>query len=395
MNAASFLDALLTATLWASVLVVLVLLLRVPVARRLGSMAAYGLWLSIPVQLLAFLLPGSNSTTAVSLPSVQAVTSATGESAALGALGNVLFAGWLIGLAVLAVGLLLQLVRAHRLVRSAQRLPDDPPRGLPLFCTDGVRSPAVAGLFRPVLLVPVDFGRGQDAACLDRIIRHEQCHARRRDNLANLLAYAIRAVFWFNPLIWIALRAFRADQELSCDEYALADADMKERLGYGRELLRASVDSTLPGGTVSSWTSKPTTRRRIEMLALHRSSRTHRAGGIALACFIAALSGATAADISRDSGEPLASVEPRAVELVNPRYPVSAFNERIEGEVQLEFRVRTDGSVDQIQILNSAPDGVFDDAAVRALAQWKFEPAMLDGQPIARRATQVMEFRLD
>ena len=41
------------------------------------------------------------------------------------------------------------------------------------------------------------------------------------------------------------------------------------------------------------------------------------------------------------------------------------------------------------------PEGIFDRAAVRAVSKWKFKPRIVDGQPVAARAEQVVEFRLN
>ena len=55
------------------------------------------------------------------------------------------------------------------------------------------------------------------------ILAHEQIHARRRDGLWRLLAQGFVAVFWFNPLAWIAMACFRQDQELACDAAVLRE----------------------------------------------------------------------------------------------------------------------------------------------------------------------------
>lgn len=85
---------------------------------------------------------------------------------------------------------------------------------------------------------------------------------------------------------------------------------------------------------------------------------------------------------------------PVAKMLVAPPYPASAAREGIEGEVEVEFTIRADGSVTDVTILRATPPGVFEQAARRAVARWQFLPQQVDGRAVDTRARQVLEFRL-
>ena len=78
-----------------------------------------------------------------------------------------------------------------------------------------------------------------------------------------------------------------------------------------------------------------------------------------------------------------------------PQYPYQATRRRIEGWVRVSFLVTETGSVEDVVLLESEPEGIFDRAAVRAVSKWKFKPRIVDGQPVAARAEQVVEFRLN
>ena len=78
-----------------------------------------------------------------------------------------------------------------------------------------------------------------------------------------------------------------------------------------------------------------------------------------------------------------------------PQYPYQATRRRIEGWVRVSFLVTKTGSVEDVVLLESEPEGIFDRAAVRAVSKWKFKPRIVDGQPVAARAEQVVEFRLN
>ena len=78
-------------------------------------------------------------------------------------------------------------------------------------------------------------------------------------------------------------------------------------------------------------------------------------------------------------------VPPGPLRKIDPKYTQDMINEHIEGEVILYGVIRQDGSVDSIQIVRGI-DKKLDANAAEAFSQWKFQPAMKDGQPIALEA---------
>lgn len=78
--------------------------------------------------------------------------------------------------------------------------------------------------------------------------------------------------------------------------------------------------------------------------------------------------------------------------MVQPTYPPDALRRGIEGWVELAFTVMPNGTVDDVQVRNSSPAQVFDDAAVRAIRQWRFEPVMRDGKAVPQRAMVRLRF---
>jgi beta-lactamase regulating signal transducer with metallopeptidase domain/flagellar basal body-associated protein FliL len=110
-----------------------------------------------------------------------------------------------------------------------------PPRVLETTVVD---TPALFGIFRPMLLLPIGFANRLDADELRLVIQHELAHHRRRDPLAQALLHTATAVHWFNPLVWIAARLARADCELACDESVLARDSSDRATAYGRTLLK-------------------------------------------------------------------------------------------------------------------------------------------------------------
>ncbi|QKK01701.1 MAG: energy transducer TonB [Pseudomonadota bacterium] len=80
---------------------------------------------------------------------------------------------------------------------------------------------------------------------------------------------------------------------------------------------------------------------------------------------------------------------------IQPQYPRDAAIASIEGWVKIEFIIDETGSVRQPRVVEARPPRVFDREAIRAILRWKFKPRVIDGQPVQRRATQVIEFSLE
>jgi protein TonB len=81
---------------------------------------------------------------------------------------------------------------------------------------------------------------------------------------------------------------------------------------------------------------------------------------------------------------------------VNPEYPPSALTKNIEGWVQVRFTVTAIGTVRDPVIVASEPRTVFDEAALKAIARWRYNPRVENGEAVERVGLQtVIRFKLD
>jgi protein TonB len=111
-----------------------------------------------------------------------------------------------------------------------------------------------------------------------------------------------------------------------------------------------------------------------------------------------ALSEATAAlvdDMSVVMDEAAVQDAPRARSRVAPEFPSRARAQGLSGSVTLFFVVDVDGSVQDVYVVESQPEGVFDQAAIDAVEQWEFDPGMHEGMPVAVRVRQTLHFTLE
>ncbi|WP_255470101.1 TonB family protein [Pseudoxanthomonas sp. z9] len=265
---------LLATTLATSLVILLLYLLRAPLRRWLGAGAAYASWLCVPVAALAVLLPARevaeewDAVGTVLMP-MRAATAAAAPS--LSSMWETcLLVAWLGGVVAMAGALW---VRQHRFVRGLGEL---------RRCGDGLWSatstrglPAAIGLFRPRIVVPADF----ESRYLERervlIACHERLHISRGDLVANALVSVVRCVYWFNPLIHLAARRFRIDQELACDEDVIRRYPGARR-SYGEAMLKGQLDIG-PVPLACHWPAPHPLRERIAQLGNQLPSRRRRA----------------------------------------------------------------------------------------------------------------------
>ena len=92
-----------------------------------------------------------------------------------------------------------------------------------LLVLSGITSPATFGWIRPTILLP-DVCLQQDLSELEDILRHELHHVRRWDFVWNGLAIVCRALLFFHPAAWYAVRKMQFDRELACDLAVVSDS---------------------------------------------------------------------------------------------------------------------------------------------------------------------------
>jgi beta-lactamase regulating signal transducer with metallopeptidase domain len=100
-----------------------------------------------------------------------------------------------------------------------------------------VTTPTVYGIRKPKIILPP----GIAGEHLDYILAHENVHIKRHDNIWRMLAILTACLHWFNPLVWLFLKNFLEDSELSCDERAIRNMNLEERKNYARILLTYST----------------------------------------------------------------------------------------------------------------------------------------------------------
>jgi protein TonB len=81
---------------------------------------------------------------------------------------------------------------------------------------------------------------------------------------------------------------------------------------------------------------------------------------------------------------------------IEPDYPMKARQRGIEGWVVVEFTITPAGTIKDARVLQAQPPGIFDEAAVRAVSRWKYNPKIEGGVAVERPGIKVrLDFKLD
>lgn len=305
--------AWLAETLAASTILMLVVLaLRVPVARVFGAQAAYALWLLPALRMILPVLPAEVAARSP-VPTLQVTVARIVNAAppresidwpivlaALWAIGAVVF----LSAAITAYRRFLERIGANH-ARAGSR------DGIPVYVSPEVDGPVAVGLVWPAIVLPADHQARFAPAELELALKHEAAHHARHDPAANAAALLIRAAHWFNPVAAVAHRAFRADQEMACDARVLAARPDAECDLYARALVKsASGRLALP---VCALGGGGGLKRRVKMLGLSNSKRRSALGLAAAGTVIAAglaltASGGVAAETATAAADQMRTV---------------------------------------------------------------------------------------
>lgn len=137
---------------------------------------------------------------------------------------------WLAGAAVMLLWALVSWLRLRRRVAEAVRLEGN------VFESERVASPFVLGLIRPRIYLPF----GLDEGAREQVLTHERAHIARGDHVIKPIGWLILAVYWYNPLVWLAYALFCRDIELACDERVIRRLPVSGRADYSQALLDLS-----------------------------------------------------------------------------------------------------------------------------------------------------------
>ncbi len=328
---------LMETTLIIALLISLVLLIRKPIAKTFGPRATYALWLLpvirfflpefsilkphsqalMPENLQALLTtyaapPGASHETMQLMPGIPANTVATPSFI----LVETAITVWLACALLWFCAQLARQALYHNYLLTNSR----PVCGLINQSTNKIAKsinlrksvtirlskmqtgPLVTGLFKPVIILPASFSEIYTPIEQDLALTHELTHIKRGDLWFSFGAMVFRAIQWPNPMVHIAWRAFRADQESSCDALVLTGnthSKYAKKHNYASALIKSA--RATHGPALSSQPLSPTSlllgndvKERLMLMKFTPTSKRRTIGSIGVSVFIAASLAVTA-----------------------------------------------------------------------------------------------------
>lgn len=138
---------------------------------------------------------------------------------------------WVIGIALMLGYEIVSYISLRFKVRAAIRGEKN------VYFCDEVDSPFILGVIRPRIYVP----SGMSGEALEHVLAHERAHLRRGDHLWKPVGFALLAIYWFNPLLWVAYALLCRDIESACDEKVIKTMDTAAKKSYSEALLSCSL----------------------------------------------------------------------------------------------------------------------------------------------------------
>lgn len=138
---------------------------------------------------------------------------------------------WLIGLGAMLLYALVSYLRLRRRVSVSLCVREN------IYLCDAISSPFILGVVKPRIYLP----SGLDEVQRQNVLSHERAHLARRDHWWKPLGFALLAVYWFNPVLWLAYTLLCRDIELACDERVIRTMDESAVKTYSTVLLACSM----------------------------------------------------------------------------------------------------------------------------------------------------------
>lgn len=421
-------------------------LLRHKNARLLKAIALVGLIkLFIPPFVSMDLLPRSAPIGLSRLSEILIITPGDTIQHASLSLFSIMMLVWLTALITLILGMLIYTFRLKRHFKDTQ--PGHLPH-LPLFknnlnvhvvISGKNHSPFVLGLFKPYIVLPSNWDQWKPHL-QKTVLSHELTHIREKDHWVNYLKMIALAVHFFNPLVWILIRRYSHYSEMVCDDRTI-HSNKTSRINYSRYLIHIaettvnfSHENLL--NLAFSKTHRLMKRRINYQLSKKEDSVMNRLNlkSLVLITVLAAAiipfslqcnkketpesqaslqtkpetsTPAEAVKVEAQKIEPTktevqkeeAPIEvsavdekPKLIKEIKPVYPIIARQARVEGIVVIQTFIDEEGQVYIAKVIQSVP--LLDQAAIDAVRQWKYSPAILNGKPVKVQADITITFRL-
>ncbi len=184
---------------------------------------------------------------------------------------------WVIGTAAVLIYAVIAYIRLRRSVDDAVLLREN------IYQSERVGTAFILGILSPKIYIPY----GLTEMELFMTLNHERAHLTRRDHLVKPLGFIITAVYWFNPLVWLAYILLCKDIELACDEKVIKKIGYDKKKDYSQTLLNLSIPRKYISACPVAFGECGINERIKNVLKMKKSKKIVIAAAVALCAILA------------------------------------------------------------------------------------------------------------
>lgn len=211
--------------------------------------------------------------------------------------GYILLGIWIVGMLAMMILVIKSSLRLRTIKKSALPLQNSEvrrlynrclnemkiTRNIPVYSTAFLKSPIIVGFLKPCIYLPIHLISDYHESDMRYMLLHELQHYRHKDAIANYLMNFAGVLYWFNPVVWFALREMRNDREVACDTSVLKMLDENDYENYGNTLInfveKVSI-SPFPFAASLSGNMKQMKRRIINIASYEKPPFIKRLKGL-------------------------------------------------------------------------------------------------------------------
>lgn len=278
---------------------------------------------------------------------------------------------WLCGCIVLLVRNLFLIWRTKQTVLMAIRRKDN------IYESECISTPFVLGIVRPKIYIPFNLSEQER----EYILKHEQYHIRRKDQIIKICAYILCVIYWFQPLIWFAYFVMIRDMEMSCDEYVLKNSKSDIRAAYSTSLLKLATKTGDFNAGLPAF-GESDIRKRVKNIMKFNAKKKWVSVVAAIAVVIVGVSCLTKAAVKTDANKPNKIIVEKKI---GPDNNKMTYGDKIDNNIKAADISKNEKAVDNIKDNSTADETDMDSDDIVPITKniYSIDKINKSGNPLA------------
>lgn len=278
---------------------------------------------------------------------------------------------WLCGCIVLLVRNLFLIWRTKQTVLMAIRRKDN------IYESECISTPFVLGIVRPKIYIPFSLSEQER----EYILKHEQYHIRRKDQIIKICAYILCVIYWFQPLIWFAYFVMIRDMEMSCDEYVLKNSKSDIRAAYSTSLLKLATKTGDFNAGLPAF-GESDIRKRVKNIMKFNAKKKWVSVVAAIAVVIVGVSCLTKAAVKTDANKPDKII---AEKKIGPDNNKMTYGDKIDNNIKAADTSNNEKAINNIKDNSTADETDMDSDDIVPITKniYSIDKINKSGNPLA------------